>query len=443
VRLHIRGRAGTDPVAIFALVFMDTRADPPQKPDLSVPASRQRPRRIWPWFLLIILLPAGLVIWRHPWMHAGPGGMPGGAPGGPPGAATAQSVQSVSAAAAARADIPIMLTSLGTVTSLATVTIKSQISGYLMQLPFHEGEIIKKGDLLAQVDPRPYQALLAQYQGQLAKDQALLDNARLDLQRYQRLIKQDSTSKQTLDTAAATVREYVGTVEADQAQVDTEKLNLIYCHIVSPIAGRVGLRQVDIGNYVTASDTDGIVVVTQITPISVVFTLPEDSLRRLMKRLQSGASLRVFAYDRASTEKLAEGVLDSIDSEIDTTTGTVKLRALFPNKDGSLFPNQFVNVTLLLDTLHDAVTVPDRAVQTGTPGTFVYRLNADDTVSLRKITTGPSANGLVAVLSGLSVGDRVVVDGLDHLSDGAKVSLPAADAAGQTPGTTGEKPAAR
>jgi multidrug efflux system membrane fusion protein len=292
------------------------------------------------------------------------------------------------------------------------------------------------------VDPRPYETLLAQYEGQLAKDQAQLDNARIDLQRYQLLMKQDSTSKQTLDTQAATVRQYEGTVRSDQAQVDSEKLNLIYCHIVSAVDGRAGLRQVDVGNYVTASDSTGIVVVAQMTPISVVFTLPEDNIRPLMKRLQAGAKLSVVAYDRASTEKLAEGVLDSVDSTIDTTTGTVKLRALFPNSDGALFPNQFVNITLLLDTLRDAVVVPNRAVQTGTPGAFVYRLNANDTVSLRKINTGPAANGMTAVASGLSLGDRVVVDGVDNLSDGAKVSIPDSGAAAPSAAAAGAKSAA-
>lgn len=347
-----------------------------------------------------------------------------GPPGGPPG----QSVQSVGIATAAKGDIPITLTSLGTVTSLATVTVKSQISGYLTEIHFREGQTVKKGDLLVQVDPRSYEASLAQYQGTLEKDQALLDNARVDLERYQKLIKQDSTSKQTVDTAAATVRQYEGTVRADQAQVDTQKLNLIYCRIVSPVDGRVGLRQVDVGNYVTASDTSGIVVVTQIVPMSVIFTLPEDSLRPLLKRLQTGAQLSVIAYDRTGTDKLAEGVLDTVDNQIDTTTGTVKLRALFANADGSLFPNQFVNVTLLLDTLHDVLTVPTTAVQTGTPGTFVYLANADNTVSLRKITTGASADGRIAVLSGLNDGDKVVVDGIDHLSDGAKIRIPAAAA---------------
>lgn len=356
--------------------------------------------------------------------------MGNGLPGGP----SAQSVQSVAVASAAKGNIPITLTSLGTVTSLATVTVKSQISGYLTAIDFREGQIVKKGDVLVEVDRRPYEAALAQYQGQLERDQALLDNARLDLERYQKLIKQDSTSKQTVDTAAALVRQYEGTVHADQALVDTQKLNLSYCRIVSPVDGRVGLRQVDVGNYVTASDTNGIVVVTQIAPISVMFTLPEDSLRQVMKRLQAGAQLGVTAYDRTSTEKLAEGKLDTVDNLIDTTTGTVKLRAAFDNADGSLFPNQFVNVAMLVDTLSNVVTVPSAAVQTGTPGAYVYVVNADSTVSLRKVTTGASAAGRIAVLSGLADGDKVVVDGVDHLVDGAKVSIPdAASATAATP----------
>nr|WP_249149503.1 MdtA/MuxA family multidrug efflux RND transporter periplasmic adaptor subunit [Bradyrhizobium liaoningense] len=344
---------------------------------------------------------------------------------GPPGGFSSQSVQSVTVAAAAKGDIPVRLTSLGTVTSLATVTVKSQISGYLTEIHFREGQMVKKGEVLVQVDPRSYEALLAQYQGTLDKDQALLDNARLDLERYQRLIKQDSTSKMTVDTQAAMVRQYEGTVRADQAQVDTQKLNLEYCRIVSPVAGRVGLRQVDVGNYVTASDTEGIAVVAQIEPISVIFTLPETNLRQLMTRLRAGAQISVSAYDQANNEKLADGTLDAVDNQISTTTGTVKLRAAFDNANGTLFPNQFVNVTVLLDTLHDAVTVPTTAVQTGTPGTFVYLANADNTVSLRKVKTGSSADGRIAVLSGLAEGDKVVVDGTDRLSDGAKIGIPA------------------
>ncbi|MGO9132428.1 MAG: MdtA/MuxA family multidrug efflux RND transporter periplasmic adaptor subunit [Methylovirgula sp.] len=332
-------------------------------------------------------------------------------------------------AVATKSDVPIRLNALGTVTSLATVTIKSQISGYLTKIVFREGQLVKKGDLLVQIDPRPYQVALAQYQGQLAKDKALLDNARLDLIRYRQLSKQDAISKQTTDTQEATVRQYEGTVASDQAQVDNQKLNLIYCQIISPIDGRVGLRQVDIGNYVTASDTNGIVVVTQIDPISVVFTLPEDSLTALMQRLRGGAELSVAAYDRTNTTKLADGTLDTVDNQVDTSTGTVKLRALFANAGSALFPNQFVNVQLLLNTLRDVITVPTAAVQTGIPGTFVYLVNSDSTVSVRKIQTIASADGKVAILTGLSMGDRVVIDGIDHLHNGMAVKISAPNSA--------------
>ncbi|WP_244635404.1 MdtA/MuxA family multidrug efflux RND transporter periplasmic adaptor subunit [Methylosinus sp. C49] len=353
-----------------------------------------------------------------------------GPPGGPPGMAApgAASAQSVSVATLTKGDVPVTLTSLGTISSLATATVKSQISGYLTEIHFHEGQMVEKGELLVQIDPRPYEALLTQYQGQLEKDQALLDNARLDLQRYQRLIKQDSTSRQTVDTAAATVRQYEGLVRSDKGQVDTQKLNLVYCRIVSPVHGRVGLRQVDVGNYVTPSDTNGVVVVTQIDPISVVFTLPEESLRKLMKRLREGARPAVTVYDRAYAEKLATGVLDAVDNQIDTSTGTVKLRALFENANGALFPNQFVNVELLLDTQRDVVVAPATAIRSGAPGTFVYVVNSGDTVSVRKITTGASAGGNVAILSGLAPGDRLVVEGAERLSEGAKIRIPSQSA---------------
>lgn len=402
---------------------MDTSIEPSLKPDVTE-RSISTGRPVWPWFLLLGVVIAAIIVWREPWTSRTAGAPPGGPP--------FRSLQSVAVAPAIVGNIPITLTSLGTVTSLATVTVKSQISGYLTALNFREGQTVKTGDVLAQVDPRPYEAALAQYEGQLEQDQALLDNARLDLKRYQQLIKQDSTSKQTVDTAAATVRQYEGTVRADQALVDTQKLNLSYCRIVSPVDGRVGLRQVDVGNYVMASDTNGIVVVTQIQPISVIFTLPEDDLRQVMKRLQAGAHLDVTAYDRTNTEKLAQGTLDTVDNQIDTTTGTVKLRAQFDNADGSLFPNQFVNVTMLVDTLRNVITVPSAAVQTGTPGAYAYVVNADNTVSLRKVTAGASADGRTAVLSGLAEGDTVVVDGVDHLVDGTRVSIPQAAKADAT-----------
>jgi membrane fusion protein, multidrug efflux system len=332
--------------------------------------------------------------------------------------------QSVAVATATKGDIPVTVSATGTVSSLATVTVKSRFSGYLTDIYFSEGQMVKKGDLLAQVDPRPYEAALTQYQRQLEKDQALLDNARLDLDRYQRLTQQDATFVQAAYTAAAMVRQYERAVGSDQAQVDRQKLNLVYCRITSPVEGRVGLRQVDAGNYVTASDTNGIVVVTQLDPISVIFTLPEDYLPQIIERYRAGAKLKVTIYDRSASKKRGDGVLDGVDNQVDTSTGAVKLRALFQNADGSLFPNEFVNVALLLDTLQDVVTVPAAAVQRGSPGTFVYRVNADNkTVSVRRIQAGPAADGRVAVLSGLAAGDVAVINGAEHLSDGARIAI--------------------
>jgi multidrug efflux system membrane fusion protein len=362
--------------------------------------------------VLVVAVVAAIVVWR---VLAG---------ASQPKAGGRQASTSVGVATATTGDIPVTLNALGTVTSLATATVKSQINGYLTDIPFKEGQVVKKGDVLAQVDPRPYEVALAQYQGQLQRDQALLENARLDYKRYQQLAAQDSTSKQTVDTALATVHQYEGTVRTDQAQVDSEKLNLTYARIVSPIDGRVGLRQVDVGNYVTSSDTDGVAVVTQTDPISVMFTLPEDDIAQVVAPSDDGKPRSVTAWDRTFTSQLSTGTLDTIDNQVDTSTGTVKLRALFANPQGALFPNQFVNATLLVRTLHGVVTIPSTAVQTGSPGTFVYQLKDDHTVALRKVTLGPSADGKVAVTAGIAGGDIVVVDGADHLSDGAKVTVP-------------------
>ena len=331
--------------------------------------------------------------------------------------------ESVTVASAEYHDIQIILSGLGTVTPLATVTVKSQISGYLTQVAFTEGQLVHKGDLLAQVDPRPYQVLLDQYEGTLAKDQALLDNARLDLKRYQILARQDSISGQTVDTQAATVRQYEGAVRTDRGLVEAQKLNLVYCRITSPIDGRVGLRQVDIGNYVEASDTTGIAVVTEVAPISVIFVLPEDCVPQLRARMREGAKLPVTAYDRSNTTKIAEGKLSAIDSQFDTSTGTLKLRAIFPNTDDALFPNQFVNARLLLDTVHDAITVPLAAMQNGADGKMVYVVDDGNKVHMRKIQTGVADTERVAVTAGLKAGERVVIDGANRLQDGATVSI--------------------
>ena len=287
-------------------------------------------------------------------------------------------------------DMPITLDALGTVTPFETVTIRTQIAGTLMELGFTEGQMVKKGDFLAQIDPRPYQAALAQAQGQLAKDQALLAQAQSDLERYEALNKQDSISKQQVADQEALVAQDKAAIQTDQAQVQTAQLNLNYTHIVSPINGRVGIRLEDPGNYLQPSDATGIVVVTQLDPISVLFSTAEDNLPRIAERLNSGATIPVTAFNRANVEKLAEGTLTTYDSQVDVTTGTIKMRATFDNPKGVLFPQQFVNVRLLIDTLKGVALAPNAAVQVGPSGHFVYLLNADDTVTKRDVVTGPS-----------------------------------------------------
>ena len=334
-----------------------------------------------------------------------------------------------------KGDVGVTLNALGTVTSLATVTVRSQISGYLMKIDFKEGEEVKKGDLLAQIDPRPYKAALAQAQGQLARDEALLKGAQVDLARYQGLAAQKAVPHQTLDTQVALVAQDQGTVEADRAAVQSAQVNLNYTRIVSPIDGRVGLRQVDQGNYVTANDTNGLVVITELTPISVLFTVPEDNLQAIAKRLRSGAVLPTTALDRSGTNKLADGTLSTFDSQIDPTTGTIKLRALFSNDQRTLFPNQFVNIRLLLDTHKNVDTMSTAAIQRGVPGTFVYRVNPNNTVSVRPVKLGVTEGDRVEVRSGLAPGDHVVIDGADKLRDGAKVAVRPPTTAAVSPGS--------
>jgi multidrug efflux system membrane fusion protein len=335
----------------------------------------------------------------------------------------------VGIAAAAKADVPIVIRALGTVTPLATVTVKAQITGQLVQVAFTEGQSVKKDDLLAVVDPRPYEVALQNAEGTLAKDQALLKNAQIDLQRYKTLVAQDSIARQQYDTQAALVRQYEAQIITDQANVDAAKLNLVYTRIIAPVNGRIGLRLVDPGNYVSLGDATGICVITQMQPMSVLFAIPEDSLPQVRERLRAGAKLQVTALDRAQKNQLGQGVVSTTDNQIDTTTGTIRLRAIFDNTDETLFPNQFVNIRLLADTVKDAITVPVAAVQRGQPGTFVYLVKSDDTVTIRVIETGATDGEKVAVTKGLAIGDEVVVDGVDRLRDGAKIRRP-----GQQPG---------
>jgi multidrug efflux system membrane fusion protein len=320
-------------------------------------------------------------------------------------------------------DLPVTLTALGTVTPLAMVTLKTQINGRLVSVGFQEGQLVKTGDFLAQIDPRPYQIALEQAEAQLVRDTALLSNARIDVERYRTLAAQDSIPRQQLDTQEYLVHQDEGIVKADQATIDSAKLNLEYCRIVAPLAGRLGLRQIDPGNYVQTSDAGGIVVITQLEPISVIFTVPEDNVPAIVARLNAGAKLPVIAYDRALTTKLATGALTTLDNQIDTTTGTVRLRAQFDNRDNRLFPNQFVTTILVLDTLKNATVVPSAAVQHGAPGTFVYVVNDDRVVNLRPVKLGPTDGDRVAVTSGVNAGERVVVDGADKLRNGAQVTL--------------------
>src|SRR5580658_996084 len=397
----------------------------PQEPQTGVAAGNvdiSEPRRhymIWTavGVVVVVVLIVAFAHWRAGAQATPTGGRFAGAP------------LAVGIARVSTADVPITINALGTVTPLATVTVHPQITGPLTKIAFTEGQVVKTHDLLVQIDPRPFQAAVDQAVGQLKRDQALLANAKVDLARYKTLLAENSVSDQTYATQVSTVAQDEATVATDRAALEVAQLNLSYCRITSPVPGLVGLRQVDVGNLMQANTTE-IVVVTQMQPMSVLFTVPEDSLGDILQRLRAGQKLSVDAYDRSISNKIASGVLSNADNEIDPTTGTLKLRASFDNSKFELFPSQFVNVRLLLDTLHNAIVVPGAAMQQGATSSYVYVVTQNSTAKMRSVKTSPSNGDLISVTSGLQPGETVVVDGADQLRDGARVILPGAGSSG-------------
>ena len=413
----------------------------PAQPGAAVVApARAGRRRILPWLLLALLalaVAAGWYYWNQ-WRTAQvavsaatpgavsgrlPGAAAPGSPAGPAGGRGAVPRIPVVAVPAQVGDVPIVIDALGTVVPTQTAAVKSRVPGLLERLHFREGDLVAQGQLLAEIDPRGLKVQLAQAEGQLARDRAQLENARVDLKRYETLFRQDSIARQQVDTQRALVRQYEGMIKVDESQVDNARLQLSYARVTAPISGRVGLRQVDAGNMVTGAEENGLVVINQVDPISVMFAVPQDELPKIVKRYASGEKLPVKAFDRTQQNLLATGVLVSLDNLIDPATGTIKLRAEFSNEDRQLFPNQFVNARLELNNLRGVITVPSSAIQRGSQGMFVYVVKDDQTVALRLVTLGPADGQRITLASGVEAGEKVVVDGVDRLREGAAVEL--------------------
>src|SRR5271163_2505844 len=381
--------------------------------------------RWWLWVIILVVIAAG--IWYYRGTHStseadgAPSAGAGGAGKGKGGAGGAGFAVPVVVATAQKGDLPVYLLGLGSVTAYNTVTVRSRVDGAIVKVNFTEGQFVHEGDALVEIDPRPYQVALEQAQGQLAKDEAQLKDVQIDLGRYNLLYKEGVIPKQQVDTQEASVGQSQGSIAADQAAIDSAKLNITYSHIVAPISGRVGLRLVDVGNIVHATDTTGLVVITQLQPISVIFTLPQDQLPQVMAKLHSGAQLSVEAWDPDNTQKITSGKLATIDNQIDVTTGTYKLKAIFGNENEILFPNQFVNVHLLVDTKHNMTLVPVAAIQRGPQGTYVYTSGPGNVAKIQAVTIAQTTGNIVGLTSGITAGDSVVIDGQDKLQEGTKL----------------------
>ncbi len=400
---------------------------------LATPPRSSKKSYWWVW-LLLLCVAAGAAYFLYPTFFTATGGSQTQAKkGGKDDKGGAGRAVPVVAAVSRQGDMPVYLNGLGSVTAFNTVTVRSRVDGEIVKIAFTEGQLVKQGDLLVEIDPRPFQVMLEQAEGQKAKDVALLQNALLDRERYKVLFEQQAIPKQQLDTQLATVAQFEATIKSDQAMIDNAKLQLVYSRITAPLTGRIGLRLVDQGNIVHAADSNGLLVITQLQPIAVLFNIAEDSLPEVRKKMQSG-TLRVDAYDRDLKKKLAQGKLLTIDNQIDQSTGTVRFKAQFENEDNSLFPNQFVNARLLLDTRRNSVIIPTAAIQRSPQSTFVYVVKPDNTAEVRNIVTTLSEGDEAAVESGLESGETVVIDGVDKLQQGTKVSVRMAGAAKVTRG---------
>ena len=382
--------------------------------------------RWWLWILILGVIAAGVWYFRgaRSSSQAADSTVPGAASKGKGGAGAGSGgfAVPVIVATAQRGDLPVYFNGLGTVTAFNTVTVRSRVDGQLISVAFKEGQFVHEGDLLAQIDPRPFQVQLEQALGQLAKDQAQRRDAEVNLERFKLLFKEGVIPQQQLDTQAALVGQFDGAIASDQATINNAKLQLTYSHITAPISGRIGLRLVDAGNIVHASDTNGLLVITQLQPVSVIFSLPQDQLPMVNAKLRSGVQLPVDAYDRDDTARIATGKLQTIDNQIDVTTGTYKLKSIFSNEDNALFPNQFVNVHLLVDTKRNLIIVPVAAIQRGPQGTYVYAAGSDNTAKIRSVTIAQTTGDNVGLNAGLNPGDVVVIDGQDKLQDGSKIN---------------------